>query len=126
MNVGACTIGVGVRLSRWTKVTKETQTGILLLLTFYLLQTRVNSWLARSLSNSFDNMDLYRKEQKKEVVEGACLTFLFYDAEANIIVPMLVHSAFPLHSFGCFCLNVKDVSPCALASRTKSLYASYV
>ena len=42
MNVGACTIGVGVRLSRWTKETKETQTGILLLLTFYLLQARVN------------------------------------------------------------------------------------
>jgi hypothetical protein len=125
MNVGACTIGVGVRLSRWTKETKETQTGILLLLTFYLLQTRGNSACTESFI-FFRQYGSLLKRTKKELVEGACLIFLLYGAKANIIVPVLVHSSFPLHSFGCFCLKVKDVSHCALASRTKSLYASYV
>ena len=122
MNIGACTIGVGVRLSRWTKETKETQTGILLLLTFYLLQARVN-WACTESFIFFRRYGSLLKRTKKVVV-CFLLTFLFYGAEANIIVPLLVHSSFPLHSFDYFCL--KDVSHCTLASRTKLLNASYV
>jgi hypothetical protein len=37
-------------------------------------------------------------------------------AGANVIVPVLLQDAAPLHSFDCFCLKDKEVSPCAPAS----------